>query len=410
MTGKVFTAFLIAGEESGDHLGARLMEAMKERLGDDVRFVGVGGSRMEAHGMTSQFPMHEIAYHGVSAIIANVHRILAKMHRTAKAVTAANPDVLVIIDCPGFNLGVARRVRKWAPTIPIVEYVSPTVWVWRPGRAPWISGFVDHLLAILPFEPAVHERLGGPVCTYVGHPLTQRLDRIRPASGERIPVAEAERPTLVVLPGSRHGEISRLMEPFGEAVSELVAKHGPVEVVLPAVARLADEIRTRAESWKVKPTIIVGEEEKYAAFRRANLALAASGTVTLELALSGVPMVVAYKTDFIVRPFKRSLSRINSFVLANLITGTNEIPEFLDGTATPRNLVDALGKLTMDSPERQAQLAAFARIDDLMRLEKGTPSGLAADIVIETARRGPTARRTRRGARRPVQRRLETGT
>ena len=182
MTEKAFTAFLIAGEESGDHLGARLMEAMQERLGDNVRFIGVGGARMEAHGLTSLFPMHEIAYHGVSAIIANLHRILAKMQRTAKEVTAANPDVLVIIDCPGFNLGVARRVRQWAPSIPIVEYVSPTVWVWRPARAGRMSGFIDHLLAILPFEPAVHEKLGGPACTYVGHPLTQRLDRIRPAS------------------------------------------------------------------------------------------------------------------------------------------------------------------------------------------------------------------------------------
>ena len=146
MTERPFTAFLVAGEESGDHLGARLMEAMKERLGDNIRFAGVGGSRMEALGLKSLFPMHEIAYHGVTAIIANLHRIVAKQQNTARAVTAANPDVLVVIDCPGFNLGVARRVRKWAPTIPIVQYVSPTVWVWRPGRAPWMAGFIDHLL------------------------------------------------------------------------------------------------------------------------------------------------------------------------------------------------------------------------------------------------------------------------
>jgi len=186
-----FTAFLIAGEESGDHLGARLIEAMKERLGDGVRFVGVGGERMEAHGLKSLFPMHEIAYHGVSAIIVNVHRIIAKMQRTARAVVKADPDVLVIIDCPGFSLGVARRVRKWKPSIPIVEYVSPTVWVWRPGRARWISGFVDRILAILPFEPEVHKRLGGPPCTYVGHPLIQRLRHWPMSSARRLSCCRA---------------------------------------------------------------------------------------------------------------------------------------------------------------------------------------------------------------------------
>ena len=408
MSDRPFTAFLIAGEESGDQLGARLMEALKERLGDGVRFVGVGGERMEVHGLKSLFPMHEIAYHGVSAIIVNVHRIIAKMQMTAKAVVRADPDVLVIIDCPGFNLGVARRVRKWRPSIPIVEYVSPTVWVWRPGRARWTSGFVDRILAILPFEPEVHKRLGGPPCTYVGHPLVQRLDRLRPGPGERPALVDAERPTLVVLPGSRRNEIRRLTKPFGETVARLVATHGPLDILLPAVPRLADEIRSRIAEWPVQPTIIVGEEEKYAAFRRAHLALAASGTVTLELALSGVPMVVAYRVDPFVKPFKYTLARVNSFVLPNLITGTNEIPEFLDRESTPEKLSAALGRLLDDTPERRAQVAAFGRLDSLMALETGTPSGLAADIVIETARLGAANRAADRGGA-PVQRRLETG-
>ncbi len=393
MTERPFTAFLIAGEESGDNLGAQLMEALKDRLGDRIRFVGVGGERMEAHGLTSLFPMHEIAYHGISAIIANAHRILAKMQKTARDVVSADPNVLVIIDCPGFNLGVARRVRKWKATIPIVEYVSPTVWVWRPSRARWIAGFVDQILAILPFEPDVHKRLGGPACTYVGHPLIQRLDRLRPGAGERKPLGQANRPNLVVLPGSRHGEIKRLMQPFGETVGRLVADRGPMEIILPAVPRLAAEIRARAADWPVKPTVIVGEAEKYAAFRRAHVALAASGTVTLELALSGVPMVVAYRVDPFVKPFKYTLARINSFVLPNLITGTNEIPEFLDSDSTPEKLSAALSRLFDETPERQAQIAAFARLDALMAVEGGTPSGLAADLVLGTAeQRQATAR------------------
>lgn len=396
MSEQPFTAFLIAGEESGDHLGARLMDAMRERLGDRVRFIGVGGARMEARGLTSMFPMHEIAFHGISAIVVNLHRILAKMKRTAKAVVEADPDVLIIIDCPGFNLEVAKRVRKARPSIPIVEYVSPSVWAWQAGRAPKMARFIDHVLAILPFEPAVHERLGGPACTYVGHPLTQRFDDIRPGPGERPPIDETKRPTLVVLPGSRRNEIKRLLQPFGETVGRIVAEHGEMEVVLPAVPRFADDIAAGVEGWRVKPTILVGEDEKYAAFRRAHVALAASGTVTLELALSGVPMVVAYRVDALAKPFKYARARVNSFVLANLITGTNEIPEFLDGESSPERLAAALSPLFSDSPERRAQIEAFDRIDKLMAVESGTPSGLAADLVLETVRLGPVGSPNRR--------------
>jgi lipid-A-disaccharide synthase len=380
-----FKAFLIAGEESGDHLGARLMESMRDRLGEGVDFVGVGGDRMEKLGMKSLFPMHEISYHGLSAIIANVHRIIAKMQMTARAVVDADPDVLVIIDCPGFNLGVARRVRNRKPAIPIVEYVSPTVWVWRPGRARRMSRFVDQILAILPFEPEVHKTLGGPPCTYVGHPLTQRLDQLRPAATERPALAQTGRPTLLVLPGSRKNEIKRLLDPFGATIAHLVREKGAMDVVLPAVARFETEIRERVAQWPVKPEVVVGEEAKYAAFRKAHVALAASGTVSLELALSGVPMVVAYRVDPLVKPFKYQLSRINSFVLPNLITGTNEIPEFLDGESAPENLAAALMRLLEDSPERRDQIAAFARLDRLMALQSGTPSGRAADIVLDTA-------------------------
>jgi lipid-A-disaccharide synthase len=386
--GRPFTAFLIAGEESGDALGARLMEALKERIGGEVRFLGVGGARMEKLGLHSMFPMKDINHVGGTAIIANLHRILGRMQQAARAVATADPDVFVMIDCPGFNLGVARRVRKKRPSIPIVDYVSPTVWVWRPRRAPWMSRFVDHVLAILPFEPEAHARLKGPPCTYVGHPLIEKLDRLRPAAGERPPLAAVERPTLLVLPGSRHGEIKRLLDVFGQTVGRVVAENGPVELLLPVVPRFADEIRARTANWPVKPTIIEGEAEKYAAFRRSHLALAASGTVTLELALSGVPMVVAYRIDPIAKAFKPIvMKRLHSFVLPNLITQTRDIPEFLDQETTPAAMAAALRPLLTDTPERRAQVAAFARLDGLMALDHGTPSGRAAEIVLETAAR-----------------------
>ena len=327
-------------------------------------------------GLASLFPMEDIAHHGITAVIANAPRILSRMGEAARAVAAAEPDVLVIIDCPGFNLGVARRVRRRKPSIPIVEYVSPTVWVWRPGRARWISGFVDQILAILPFEPNVHVRLGGPACTYVGHPLIERLEILRPKAGERRDLAAVERPTLLVLPGSRATEIRRLTRPFGEAIAKVAERAGALEVLLPAVPRFAAELRQRTADWPVKPRIVEGEAEKFAAFRRAHAALAASGTVTLELALAGVPMVVAYRVDTLVKPFKWVLSRINSFVLPNLILGTNEIPEFLDDASSP----DRLAGGALAAPQRDARarpsgrsLPTPRRVDDPRRGDPERP-------------------------------------
>ena len=386
--GRPFTVFLIAGEESGDALGANLMEAIRARAGGEVRFVGVGGARMERLGLRSLFPMRDINHVGATAIVANLHRILARMRQAARAVVQAQPDVFVMIDCPGFNLGVARRVRKKDPGIPIVDYVSPTVWVWRPRRAPRMARFVDHLMAILPFEPEVHARLQGPPTTYVGHPLIEKIDRLRPAAGERPPLAAVERPTFLVLPGSRHGEISRLLDAFGETVARVVRDRGPMEVLLPVVPRFADEIREKTARWPVRPDIVEGEEAKYAAFRRSHLALAASGTVTLELALSGVPMVVAYRIDPVAKSVKHIvLRRLHSFVLPNLITDTRDVPEFLDHETTPERLAAALAPLLSDTPERERQLRAFARLDGLMTLDHGTPSSRAAEIVMEMARR-----------------------
>jgi lipid-A-disaccharide synthase len=407
-----FTAFLIAGEESGDSLGAGLMDALAERLGGTVRFLGIGGRRMEERGLNSLFPMNDINHVGATAIIANLPSILSRMRQAARAVVHADPDVLVIIDCPGFNLGVARRVRKWRPTIPIVDYVSPTVWVWRPARARRMARFVDHILAIMPFEPEVHRRLNGPPCTYVGHPLIERLDRLRPALGERQPLAAAERPVFLVLPGSRHGEIHRLLDVFGETVAMLVAENSAMEVLLPAVPRFAAEIRARTAGWPVQPTIVEGETEKYAAFRRAHLALAASGTVTLELALAGVPMVVAYRVDPLAKTVKHIvLRRINSFVLPNLITASNDIPEFLDRETTPERMAAALARLLADSPERKRQLRSFERLDTLMAPDHGTPSGLAAEIVLRVAGgAGAASAGVSTGGGSGLQRRLEMGT
>ncbi|MEX2036638.1 MAG: lipid-A-disaccharide synthase, partial [Xanthobacteraceae bacterium] len=339
-------------------------------------------------GLASIFPIEAIQLHGLSEVLMRLPDLWQRIRATADAVVKADPAVLVAIDSPAFSLRVAKRVRRLAPRIPIVDYVSPSVWAWAPWRARRMKPFVDRLMAILPFEPEVHRQLGGPPTTYVGHPLTERLDSLQPRQGERTPGGP---PVLLVLPGSRRSEVSRLMGRFGETVKLVADRVGPIEVVLPAVDALADEIRAHAASWPVPPTIVTGEEAKHAAFRRARAALAASGTVTLELALTGVPMVVAYRVDVFLRALK-PLLRSKSIVLANLIAGENAIPEFLDGDATPEKLAAALNPLLDETPERARQIAAFGEIERRMLAGEGTPSGRAADIVLAAMRPRAAAR------------------
>jgi len=337
---------------------------------------------MAKEGLSSLFPLEEIAVMGISAVIARLPAILKRIRMTADAVVAAKPDMLVIIDSPDFTHRVAKAVRRRAPHIPIVDYVSPSVWAWRPGRAPKMRAYVDHLLALLPFEPEAHQRLGGPPTTYVGHPLIERLDEIRPAPSERQRV-EGRPINLLVLPGSRRSEVSRLMEPFGAALALLKERSAPpFEVTIPAVSHVADEIRARAENWSVMPRIVEGEVAKWTAFRQADAALAASGTVTLELGLSGVPMVVAYRVSKIEEVLKY-LIKAPSIVLTNLVLGENVIPELIQWDCTPERLADALLPLLSDTPERQRQIEAFGKLDTLMKIGDEAPSERAARIVEE---------------------------
>ncbi len=377
--------FLVAGEESGDRLGSDLIRALRQRTGDKVNFAGVGGRAMAAEGVTSLYSIDDLPIIGFMAIPRRLPNILRRMRQTAKAVVAARPHVLVIIDSPGFTLGIARRVRAADPKIPIAEYVSPSVWAWRPGRARVIRAYVDHILALLPFEPEVHRRLGGPPCTYVGHPLAERVDDLRPNA------AEAQRrlatpPVLLVLPGSRAGEIQRLLGSFGEAVALVTRRIGAVEVVVPTVAQLFDPIRDVTAQWPVRPRIVVDAADKHAAFRVARAALAKSGTVTLELALAGVPMVGAYRVSWLEAVVGRRVVRVPSVILANLVIGQNIVPQFLQEACTAENLAAALVPLFGDTPERRGQLEAFSRLDAIMKIGSLAPAARAADIVLGVAR------------------------
>ncbi len=382
--------FLIATEESGDRLGANLMKVLRQRLGGAVRFVGVGGQQMAREGLASLFPIEELSIMGLAAVVKQLPKILRLIRETAEAVTAASPDILVIIDSPDFTHRVARRVRARDPSIPIVDYVSPSVWAWRPGRARAMLGYVDHVLALLPFEPEEYSRLRGPPCSYVGHPLTGQVGVLRPGVDEQ-KRRDQQPPVLLVLPGSRRSEIRHHMPVFGETLGRLQAEGMPFELILPTMPHLLDAVREGIKSWPVQPRIVIGEQEKRAAFRIASAALAKSGTVTLELALAGVPMVTAYRTGAMEAWVLLRAIKVKSVILANLVVGENVIPEFLQRDCSPQKLSQALRDVLNDSPSRRRQLDAFAGIDRIMSTGSQPPGVRAADIVLATLRKSRRA-------------------
>lgn len=375
--------FIIAGEASGDQLGAGLIRALRRERPDSV-FAGVGGPGMQTEGLASLFPFQDLAVMGFIPVLKQLPKLMGRVEGTAQAALSFDPDVLVIIDSPDFTHRVARRVRRANPALPIVDYVSPTVWAWRPGRAAKMRGTIDHVLALLPFEPAAYQRLGGPACTYVGHPLIEKMAQLTPDAAD-LDRREAAPPMLVILPGSRRSEIERLMPVFGVVLERLAALIGPFDAVLPAVAHLEPEICRRVAAWRVQPRIISDEKDKYAAFRTARAALAASGSVTLELALAHVPMVVAYKLLWIEWQARHFIT-VPSIVLPNLILNENVVPEFLQGACTPEALAQALARLCASCSDREKQQAAFKRLISKLELPaEETPSARAAAIVLSYA-------------------------
>jgi lipid-A-disaccharide synthase len=375
--------FVVAGEESGDRLAAPLIAAIKRRA-PAARFSGVGGAHMAGEGVPSRFPLGDLAIVGFTEIVTSLPKLLRRIRETADAVVAAHPDVLVIIDSPEFTHRVARRVRAIAPKIPIVDYVCPSVWAWRPWRARAMRSYVDHILALLPFEPAAMRRLNGPLCTYVGHPLGERVADIRPNADEarrRL----TDPPVLLVLPGSRGGEIERLASTFGKAATLLANRIGSLDVVVPTVPRLADKVRAAVKSWGVAARVVTHSAEKNAAFRIARAALTKSGTATLELALAGVPMVTGYRVPLPEAIVGRLMIGGPSIVLANLVLGENAVPELVQGDCAPAKLAMTLLPLMSGTSERARQLEAFAKLDSIMEIGRAVPSDRAASVILDCA-------------------------
>lgn len=378
-----FRLFIVAGEASGDALGARFVARLRQQLGDrPLELSGVGGGALIAEGLSSVFPQEDIAVMGFGPVIARLPLLLRRMADAAKAAAAFSPDLMLTIDAPDFSLRVAKKLRRLAPSVPIAHWVCPSVWAWRQGRARRMRPHVDRILALLPFEPAALARLGGPETVYVGHPLMEHLADYRPGPAETAQRADAEAPLVLVLPGSRRSEIRHLMPPFAEAVAQVAERLPQARFVLPAVPRLAEAIGEQVAGWPVKPEVVTGEAAKLAAFRRARAALAASGTVTLELALAQVPTVAAYRGAGWEAALARRLIKLPSVILPNLIIGESVVPEFIQDEASPDALAKALLAVIPEGAARQRQLDGFAAVETRMRSAGPSPAANAVAAAL----------------------------
>lgn len=382
MTGKTLNLFIIAGEESGDRLAAGLVTSLRDRFAQ-VPLAGVGGDNLKALGMEPMFEMEEISIIGLAGVIVSLPKLIRRIAQAADAAVAARPDAVILVDAPDFNLRVARKIRERDPSIPIIKWVSPSVWAWRPGRARAMKPYIDHLLALLPFEPQVHEDLGGPPCTYTGHPLLWELDTLRPGPGERVPLEQADKPKLVVMPGSRRGEIKAHGEVFGEALGYAAARGLECDVCVPTLPRIEEQVRACVARWPVPARVVVGQEARRAELRSAHAGLVASGTATLEVALAGVPFVVGYRVDRLVMAIS-SIIRVPSVVLPNIILGRNAIREYLGVMFRPEVLGAGVDMFARDTPERRALVESLAEIDARMGTGGRDPSQIAADAVLAT--------------------------
>jgi lipid-A-disaccharide synthase len=345
--------YLIAGEPSGDALGARLMAALKAETGGHVRFAGIGGEAMAAQGLESRVPLGDLAVMGLVEVIPHIRRISRIIDATAADVTARAPAALVTIDAPAFSLRVSRKVTD--PAIKRIHYVAPSVWAWRPGRAKKIAIFLDHLLALLPFEPPYFEAHGLST-TFVGHPALEpaEKDPDGPAFRTRHGIP-GDAPLLCVLPGSRAGEVRRHAPIFAKTLTRLKADHPGLHAVVPTVSTVHDQVRAATAAWPV-PTRVVEPPEKADAFAAADAALATSGTVSVELAAARLPTVVAYRANWLSAALAGALLKVKYASLVNIVLDREAQPEFLQHRCTPRALARAVARYLDDPAARAAQI------------------------------------------------------
>ena len=377
--------FVVSGEVSGDNLAGRLMGALKVQTNGRVRFAGVGGPQSAAHGLESLFPMHDLSVMGLAEVLPHLPRLIKRLNQTVAAARKLKPDVIVTVDSPGFCLRLAHKMH--GSGIPIVHYVAPQLWAWRPGRARKLAERVDHLMALLPFEVPFFANFGIP-CTYVGHSAIEsgatRGDGPAFRGRHGLP---ADAPVLCVLPGSRRGEVQRILPVFREALHLLKQSYPNLHVVLPMAPSIAEEVRAKTKEWPFPAICVTDADERFDAFAACDVAMTKSGTVTLELALAQVPMVVAYRvsavTGFLVR---RMGIKVEHASLVNLLVGHAVVPELMQEDCTADRVAAAVDELFRSEKAREAQREGFREVIAVLGEADPAPSERAAKVVLDSIR------------------------
>jgi len=377
--------FIVSGEASGDNLAGRLMSALKRETGGRIRFAGVGGPQSTSQGLVSLFPMSDLSVMGLAEVLPHLPRLVRRLNETTAAARRLKPDAVVTVDSPGFCLRLAHHLR--GSGIPVIHYVAPQLWAWGPFRARKLRKRVHHIMALLPFEVPFFAQYGIP-CSYVGHPAidagAERGDG--PAFRARHGLS-LDAPVLCVLPGSRAGEVRRMLPIFGAALMLLKEKYPDLRVVIPAVDSAAEIVRDITRDWPLPVVLVSNMAERFDAFAASNAALAKSGTVTLELALAGVPMVVAYRvsaaTAFIIRRMGVGVAHAS---LVNLLLGHEAVPECLQEDCTPERLAKAVDGVLTSEQIRAAQRQAFKDVVKALGDRTPPPSERAAKVVLDVVR------------------------
>jgi lipid-A-disaccharide synthase len=381
--------FIVSGEASGDHLAGRLMAALKRKTGGRIRFAGIGGPQSEKEGLTSLFPMRELSVMGLAEVLPHLPRLIGRINETEAAVRRLKPDAVVTVDSPGFCLRLAHHLR--GSGIPVIHYVAPQLWAWGPFRARKLKKRVDHIMALLPFEVPFFAKYG-VACTYVGHPAIDAGAGQGDGKAFRLRHGiAADAPLLCVLPGSRAGEVRRMLPVFGDAIRLLKDKHPGLSIVIPVVDFVADLVSDMTRDWP--PHLVIAMTERFDAFAAANGAIAKSGTVTLELALAGVPMVVAYRISplsaFLVRRMGISVEHAS---LVNLLAGREVVPECLQEACTPENIAARADEILGSEQVRAKQRQAFKEVMKALGDRTPPPSERAAKVVLDMIGDAPAAR------------------
>jgi len=375
------TVMLVAAEASGDALGAGLAAALKRRLGDGVRFVGVGGARMTAEGVASPFDIAELSILGWIEGLKAYGRVKRRVAETAALAARERPDVVVLIDSWGFTIRVAKAIRAAAPQTPLVKYVGPQVWASRPGRAKTLAAAVDHLLALYAFDAPWFEREGLKTTVVGSQALHVDMSAADPEGFRRARGIPEDAPLLLVLPGSRPAEIRLMTTVYEGAVTRLLAETPSLAVAVVAASTVADDVSTRIAAWPFR-VHLVSEADKYSAMKAATVALATSGTVSTELALAGTPMVIGYRFGSVSYAIMKPFFTGKYATLFNHAAGAEIARELIQAAATPEKMAAEVGRLLADPAARAAQTAQQTAALDLMGRGGGNPSDVAADAVL----------------------------